>query len=168
MARPINGKAGFDPSKLAHIKALVAEYVADPRRCNRCGADKAGNSLATLCRPCASRMRLKQKHLRSCRRAAGLCYGCGGAPSPGYMSCDKCRQARNKRGKSNQKRYAAERRGIGVCVVCGREDVRRYRACRSCRHRRAKQARERYARKRRNAKGNPKGEANSRVHANAS
>ena len=44
------------------------------------------------------------------RREKGLCPFCGGTPTPGYLSCAKCRKRRNDLRKGTRQAERAERK----------------------------------------------------------
>ena len=54
--------------------------------------------------------------VRRKRRARGLCYNCGGPPTPGTFLCARCRETR----KENHRRRVASLRDQGRCRGCGR------------------------------------------------
>ena len=86
--------------------ALVRERMIDAGTCPVCMRRPAGTG-RQRCDVCAARQNAVELARNDARRAAGDCYGCGGATA-GTVRCAGCRARRNAAARASRARRAQE------------------------------------------------------------
>ena len=115
-------------------KEVYAALWAADHRCTKCGADAGYDHLCAQCRARSPEgiRRTARRNMAARRRRrlkARLCTECGGEPTPGFVTCEACRERRKAR---HRERVAQWKADPAACNHCGRAAVAGRLYCPAC------------------------------------